>query len=402
MHRFYLAGILLLLLAGIASAGSTSYIHGSDGQLLAQINETNITYYHSDHLGSSSAMTNEGGAVIFSAEYLPFGEQFSGSGLEKYQFIGKGFDSDLSLNYFGMRYYSPATGRFISIDPFLEDFSPYPYAGNNPLNTVDPTGGSKKKLTSKDILDTNPDLRILPERIPYSKFNKAYKAYKRREKMNEGAKEMAKLMAMSLATGAPLSTTVVPMRFTGPIAKTFGPLKSLFCNLMANPKVQTLVTIGLTTPLLWTGYGPFLDLGESVVGGVSQDVFSIVADRVHGLNAGEVERFLESVPVKVDAVGIFGSRTCLDADYGSESDLDSLLCCGQLNTAEEVNQISKFILDNPYIGKENIPVHFTVIRGEDITLWTDWINAREYGGNQIVIERVEGDKWEILYDSWSN
>jgi len=41
--------ILLLLLAGIVAAG-TSYIHGANGQLIARINETNITYYHSDHL----------------------------------------------------------------------------------------------------------------------------------------------------------------------------------------------------------------------------------------------------------------------------------------------------------------------------------------------------------------
>jgi len=52
-----LAGILLL--SG-AVAGGTSYVHGANG-LIAKINETNITYYHSDHLGSSSVMTNEGG-----------------------------------------------------------------------------------------------------------------------------------------------------------------------------------------------------------------------------------------------------------------------------------------------------------------------------------------------------
>jgi len=52
------AGILLLLLP---SVNATSYVHGANGELVARINEANITYYHSDHLGSSSAMTDEGG-----------------------------------------------------------------------------------------------------------------------------------------------------------------------------------------------------------------------------------------------------------------------------------------------------------------------------------------------------
>jgi len=62
MDRFILV-ILALLLMGVASAGSTSYVHGANG-LVAKINETNITYYHSDHLGSSSVMTNGGGSNI--------------------------------------------------------------------------------------------------------------------------------------------------------------------------------------------------------------------------------------------------------------------------------------------------------------------------------------------------
>jgi len=124
---------IILLLSGIASAGGTSYIQ-ANGQLIAKINETNITYYHPDHLGSSSVMTDEDGEVASESRYLPFGQPLSGN--EKYGFTGKELD-ETGLNYFGARYYSPGTGRFITFDPMGQQ---YIYAYNNPLKYNDPDG----------------------------------------------------------------------------------------------------------------------------------------------------------------------------------------------------------------------------------------------------------------------
>jgi len=61
LNRFHVVGILVAGILLLPSVTATSYIHGANGQLIAEINETNITYYHSDHLGSSSVLTNEGG-----------------------------------------------------------------------------------------------------------------------------------------------------------------------------------------------------------------------------------------------------------------------------------------------------------------------------------------------------
>jgi len=130
----------ILLLTGIASAG-TSYVHGADG-LLAKVNETGVFYYHPDHLGSTSAMTREG-EIIEEQITLPFGQPLAGG--EKYGFTGKEFNPDTGLNYFGARFYNPKIGRFIQVDPVLEDFSSYAYVGNNPLTYVDPSGGRKEK-----------------------------------------------------------------------------------------------------------------------------------------------------------------------------------------------------------------------------------------------------------------
>jgi len=147
-----LVGILLLtgilLLAGIASAGGTSYVHGPNG-LIARINETNITYYHSDHLGSTSAITNEKGDVVEEQVNLPFGEVISGS--ERYGFTGKELDSDPNLQYFGARYYDPLTGRFFSVDPAKDGGNWYSYAAGNPLKYTDPDG--------REIHSTNEELK---------------------------------------------------------------------------------------------------------------------------------------------------------------------------------------------------------------------------------------------------
>jgi len=144
MCKFYIAGILLLVLSGVVAAG-TSYVYGN-GQLIAHINSSgNITFYLSDHLGSSSVISKENGKVIFSADYLPFGLQSSGLGSFRYGFTRKEFDSDMGMNYFGARYYSPELGRFLTVDPVMQGFSPYVYGNNNPLRYVDPDGNKAKE-----------------------------------------------------------------------------------------------------------------------------------------------------------------------------------------------------------------------------------------------------------------
>ena len=104
-------------------------------------------YYHPDHLGSSSYITNLEGEVVQHIEYVPFGEVFveerNNIWNTPYLFNAKEFDEETGLYYYGARYYDPRVSLWISTDPMEDKFpsvSSYTYVINNPLNILDPNG----------------------------------------------------------------------------------------------------------------------------------------------------------------------------------------------------------------------------------------------------------------------
>ncbi|MCS4240305.1 RHS repeat-associated core domain-containing protein [Myroides odoratus] len=107
-----------------------------------------VWWYHSDHLGSTSYITDVLGTPVQYVEYLPFGEvmveQSTNNLLENvYKFNGKELDTQTGYYYYGARYYDPGTSIFLSVDPLAEEFPawiPYHYVHNNPINLIDPTG----------------------------------------------------------------------------------------------------------------------------------------------------------------------------------------------------------------------------------------------------------------------
>jgi RHS repeat-associated protein len=101
-------------------------------------------YNLEDHLSSSTTTVDANGAVIGREEYYPFGETSVGSYSKKrYRYCGRERDSESGLYYYGMRYYSPWIGRFVSCDPLTMRYlhlSPYNYASNNPVTHKDIDG----------------------------------------------------------------------------------------------------------------------------------------------------------------------------------------------------------------------------------------------------------------------
>ena len=106
-------------------------------------------YYHTDHLGSSSYITNLDGEVVQHIEYVPFGEVFieerNNIWNTPYLFNAKEFDEETGLYYYGARYYDPRVCNFISVDKFAEKypyFTPYCYTANSPQKFIDINGDS--------------------------------------------------------------------------------------------------------------------------------------------------------------------------------------------------------------------------------------------------------------------
>ena len=104
-------------------------------------------YYHPDHLGSSSYITNLDGEVVQHIEYVPFGEVFveerNNIWNTPYLFNAKEFDEETGLYYYGARYYEPRLCLWISVDIEQENhpnISTYTYCLNNPIIFIDPDG----------------------------------------------------------------------------------------------------------------------------------------------------------------------------------------------------------------------------------------------------------------------
>ena len=104
-------------------------------------------FYHSDHLGSSSLITDANGNITQHVEYVPFGEVFveerNSNWSTPYLFNGKERDAETGLSYYGARYYDPRTSVWLSVDPLAEKYvgwSAYNYTLNNPINNIDPDG----------------------------------------------------------------------------------------------------------------------------------------------------------------------------------------------------------------------------------------------------------------------
>jgi len=121
--------------------------------------EKSLYYYHSDHLGSTSYVTDRDGKVSQFVAYLPFGEslyeQHSNTKDMPYLFNGKERDEETGLYYYGARYYDPWSAVWAGVDPMWVKYpyqSPYAYCGNNPIMIIDPDGRDEWDLNAKGDL----------------------------------------------------------------------------------------------------------------------------------------------------------------------------------------------------------------------------------------------------------
>ena len=112
-------------------------------------------YFHTDHLGSISAVTNAAGNVVERFSYDAWGKRRAITGLDasgivststKHGFTGHESLDSIGLVHMNGRVYDPVVGRFVSADPHidgvndLQGYNTYSYVKNNPLSFTDLTG----------------------------------------------------------------------------------------------------------------------------------------------------------------------------------------------------------------------------------------------------------------------
>ncbi|KAA0079619.1 sugar-binding protein [Paraburkholderia sp. T12-10] len=114
-----------------------------------------VFYYHCDHIGTPYMMTDDLGDVVWEATYRAWGEtqdviarvsQAVGiAARNPIRFQGQQHDAETGLSYNRHRYYDPAMGRFVSMDPIglHGGLNSYQYAPN-PVQWIDPFGLAKK------------------------------------------------------------------------------------------------------------------------------------------------------------------------------------------------------------------------------------------------------------------
>ena len=118
-------GLLLVSTASPASAGFPAY--DGNGNVMALVDADN-------------------GGTLAQYEYGPFGEVIRMTGqmakVNPFRWSTRYTDEESSLVYYGYRYYSPALGRWTNRDPIGEDGGNnlYAFAGNSPVNSLDPLG----------------------------------------------------------------------------------------------------------------------------------------------------------------------------------------------------------------------------------------------------------------------
>ncbi len=125
----------------------------AEGQRIATVGASgSVYYYHTDHLGSSSVMTDSVGAKVQTVTYFPYGAiRINNSSVSPavdvpYKYTGQEFDATTGLYDYGARQYDASLGRFISPDSLVpepanpQSLNRYSYVKNNPFRYIDPTG----------------------------------------------------------------------------------------------------------------------------------------------------------------------------------------------------------------------------------------------------------------------
>jgi RHS repeat-associated protein len=200
---------------------------------------TNIYRIISDERESVRLVVNVAdGSVAEQIDYDEFGRVQSDTapGFQPFGFAGGLYDNDTGLVRFGFRDFSPLTGQWTARDPI--GFQPgqlslYCYAGNDPVNSIDPIGlGPWKKLFLSGLAIVGGVLVLtvaVPALAATSPFWTSYLAVSGVLGIGLGSANAALALAKPNAESAPTSIGAIGALAAGnsPVAKAGGAILDL-------------------------------------------------------------------------------------------------------------------------------------------------------------------------------
>jgi len=133
---------LLIEESDAAGVARISYVYLPDGTPVGRYAQGALEFFHVDHLGTPTRVTDTAGNTTWRIEQRPFGAVHAASGQQNLRFQGQYYDEETGLHYNWNRYYDPATGRYLRADPIglSGGLNPFVYADNEPTGRVDPAG----------------------------------------------------------------------------------------------------------------------------------------------------------------------------------------------------------------------------------------------------------------------
>ena len=139
----------------------TKYYFAGATRLAVRTNGT-LSYMLSDHLGSTSLITNASGNVTSEMRYSAWGEVRYQAGVTptNYTYTGQYSNvSDFGLMFYGSRWYDGSLGRFAQADTIVpggvQGYDRYAYANNNPIRYTDPSGHSPRRSDYRNQIHAN-------------------------------------------------------------------------------------------------------------------------------------------------------------------------------------------------------------------------------------------------------
>jgi RHS repeat-associated protein len=150
---------------------ATTYLNdlGIDNHLRQTSSTTGVSYFVTDHLGSTTALTDNAGNLVEQLDYDSFGNN-GGSTRTRYTYTGRERDQDTGLFDNRARSYNAQVGRFSSEDPIRFNNNAYVYLENNPVAKRDPLEGFFRWVFHLSPILLRPTSGYILKEVPVDKL----------------------------------------------------------------------------------------------------------------------------------------------------------------------------------------------------------------------------------------